>query len=68
MFQALTGAARNFGIFSADEVLEPRGSTYRYHMILTRGWGKVLEQTGGQMSVRGTKQRAVIFLLRYLGI
>ena len=34
----------------------------------TRGRGKVLEQTGGQISVRGTKQRTVIFLLRYLGI
>ena len=34
----------------------------------TRGRGKVLEQTGGQVSVRGTRQRAVVFLLRYLGI
>ena len=34
----------------------------------TRGRGKVLDQAGGQMSVRGTRQRAVIFLLRYLGI
>jgi len=41
-----------------------RGQIY----VRTRGRGKVLEQTGGQMSVRGTRQRAVIFLLRYLGI
>ena len=34
----------------------------------TRGRGKVLEKTGGQMSVRGTRQRAVIFLLWYLEI
>ena len=34
----------------------------------TRGRGKVLEKTGGQMSVRGTRQRAVIFLLRYFRI
>ena len=36
--------------------------------ISTRGRGKVLEQTGGKMSVRGTRQRAVIFLLGYLEI
>ena len=34
----------------------------------TRGRGKVLEQTGGQMSVPGTRQRAVIFLLWYLEV
>ena len=34
----------------------------------TRGRGKVLEQTRGQMSVRGRRQIAVTFLLRYLGI
>ena len=32
-----------------------------------RGRGNILEQTGGQMSVLGTKKRAVI-LLRHFGI
>jgi len=35
---------------------------------LTRERAKVLEQTGGPMSVRGTKKTPVIFLLGYLGI
>jgi len=35
---------------------------------LTRDMGKVLEQTGGPMSVRGRKKTPVIFLLGSLGI